>query len=60
MLTSDLERNLLPYAVVLNVKEIRIEFSPRSSVFPDSTRRGDAEQGDNNQVLVALVLLPFS
>ena len=26
------------------------------SLFPDSTRRGDAEAGDNNQVQVALVL----
>ena len=25
-------------------------------IFPDSTLRGDAEQGDNNQVQVALVL----
>ena len=28
--------------------------------FPDSTRRGDAEAGDNNQVQVALVFIPFS
>ena len=29
-------------------------------VFPDSTRRGDAEAGDNNQIQVALVFIPFS
>ena len=28
--------------------------------FPDSTRRGDAEAGDHNQVQVALVFIPFS
>ena len=26
------------------------------NIFPDSTRRGDAEAGDNNQIQVALVL----
>ena len=28
--------------------------------FPDSTRRGDAEAGDNNLIQVALVFIPFS
>ena len=31
-------------------------FEGVDSIFPDSTRRGDAEAGDNNQVQVALVL----
>ena len=41
-------------------------FSPVASnmkhytCFPDSTRRGDAEAGDNNQIPVALVFIPFS
>ena len=26
------------------------------AIFPDSTRHGDAEAGDNNQIQVALVL----
>ena len=30
------------------------------SSFPDSTRRGDAEAGYNNQIQVALVFIPFS
>ena len=30
-------------------------FEGVDSIFPDSTRRGDAEAGDNNQVQVALV-----
>ena len=29
-------------------------------MFPDSTRRSDAEAGDNNLIQVALVSIPFS
>ena len=31
-------------------------FSCRKYIFPDSTLRGDTEQGDNNQIQIALVL----
>ena len=33
--------------------------TPVHPYFPDSTRRGDAEAGDNNLIQVALVSIPF-
>ena len=46
-----LTKSLLPYYI----RRRMLTKGVRSS-FPDSRLRGDAEQGDNNQVPVALVL----
>ena len=40
--------------------KLSLEFQAANSIFPDSTRCGDAEAGNNNQVQVALVLICFS
>ena len=43
-----------------NFAESALSYTGIGRMFPDSTRRGDAEAGNNNQVQVALFFIPFS
>ena len=58
-------RHDISYLILMQIFDFLTRFFQKCSLvlhylFPDSTRRGDAEAGHNNLIQVALVFIPFS